>query len=295
AAANRAALAAPALPMAKVATGIPAGICTIDSSESMPLSALLCTGTPSTGTLVLAASMPGRCAAPPAPAMIARRPREAAAAAYSNSTSGVRCADTSRTSWATPSCSSRAAACCIVSQSEREPMTIPTSGVCPVAPMAAPVAGLQNGILAVQPHTGIRHGPQAPRHPRLPRHPPAAGRALQAGPGRPQPRDRDRRRAPHGRCRAGHAVARSPGHPRPQAGLPGRRRHSGTAGRRGDRHRAGRRFPEAVTGMAMRIPAPPAVQVEADVARALAEDIGGGDVTASLLPDTDDIAYLLCK
>ena len=79
AAANSAALAAPALPMAKVATGIPAGICTIDSSESMPLSALLCTGTPSTGTAVLAASMPGRCAAPPAPAMIARRPRACAA------------------------------------------------------------------------------------------------------------------------------------------------------------------------------------------------------------------------
>src|SRR5690606_9099745 len=85
----------------------------------------------------------------------------------------------------------------------------------------------------------------------------------------------------------------SPGHPRPQAGLPGRRRHPGVAGRRGDRHRAGRRLPEAVTGM--RIPAPPAAQVEADVARALAEDIGSGDVTASLLPDTDDIAYLLCK
>src|SRR5690606_20647873 len=108
AAANSAALAAPALPMAKVATGIPAGICTIESSESMPLSALLCTGTPSTGTLVLAASMPGRCAAPPAPAMIARSPRDAALAAYSKSTSGVRCADTTRTSWATPSCSSRA-------------------------------------------------------------------------------------------------------------------------------------------------------------------------------------------
>ena len=45
----------------------------------------------------------------------------------------------------------------------------------------------------------------------------------------------------------------------------------------------------------MRIQVPPAAQVEADVARALAEDIGGGDVTASLLPDTDDIAYLLCK
>ncbi len=40
---------------------------------------------------------------------------------------------------------------------------------------------------------------------------------------------------------------------------------------------------------------PPVEQVEADVARALAEDIGNGDVTASLLPDTADVAYLLCK
>jgi nicotinate-nucleotide pyrophosphorylase (carboxylating) len=40
---------------------------------------------------------------------------------------------------------------------------------------------------------------------------------------------------------------------------------------------------------------PPLEQVEADVARALVEDIGSGDVTASLLPDTADIAYLLCK
>jgi nicotinate-nucleotide pyrophosphorylase (carboxylating) len=36
-------------------------------------------------------------------------------------------------------------------------------------------------------------------------------------------------------------------------------------------------------------------QVESDVARALVEDIGSGDVTASLLPDTADVAYLLCK
>ncbi len=36
-------------------------------------------------------------------------------------------------------------------------------------------------------------------------------------------------------------------------------------------------------------------QVEADVARALAEDIGTGDVTAALLPARPDIAYLLCK
>ena len=42
-------------------------------------------------------------------------------------------------------------------------------------------------------------------------------------------------------------------------------------------------------------PPPPAEVVEADVARALAEDLGGGDVTAALLPDIADSAYLLCK
>lgn len=40
---------------------------------------------------------------------------------------------------------------------------------------------------------------------------------------------------------------------------------------------------------------PPAAEIEADVADALAEDLGGGDVTAGLLPDSADIAYLLCK
>jgi nicotinate-nucleotide pyrophosphorylase (carboxylating) len=40
---------------------------------------------------------------------------------------------------------------------------------------------------------------------------------------------------------------------------------------------------------------PPQDIVDADVARALAEDIGTGDVTAMLLPDREDIAYLLCK
>ena len=46
-----------------------------------PESAADCTGTPSTGTRVLEASIPGRCAAPPAPAMIARKPRGAAVSA----------------------------------------------------------------------------------------------------------------------------------------------------------------------------------------------------------------------
>src|SRR3546814_16493096 len=40
---------------------------------------------------------------------------------------------------------------------------------------------------------------------------------------------------------------------------------------------------------------PPQDVVEADVARALAEDVGNDDVTAMLLPDHEDIAYLLCK
>lgn len=47
--------------------------------------------------------------------------------------------------------------------------------------------------------------------------------------------------------------------------------------------------------MSARVAAPPAEAIEADVARALAEDIGGGDVTAMLLPDVEDSAYLLCK
>ncbi|MBB1088059.1 carboxylating nicotinate-nucleotide diphosphorylase [Lysobacter sp. SG-8] len=45
----------------------------------------------------------------------------------------------------------------------------------------------------------------------------------------------------------------------------------------------------------MSVQAPPPDQVDADVANALAEDIGSGDVTAALLPDGPDTAYLLCK
>ncbi len=40
---------------------------------------------------------------------------------------------------------------------------------------------------------------------------------------------------------------------------------------------------------------PPAAVIESDVAAALAEDLGGGDATASLLDDAPDRAYLLCK
>ena len=70
--ASSAALMAPGLPMASVPTGTPPGICTMDRSESSPLSALLSMGTPITGNVVNAAATPGRCAASPAPAMITR-------------------------------------------------------------------------------------------------------------------------------------------------------------------------------------------------------------------------------
>ena len=58
--ANSPALAAPASPIANVATGMPFGICTIDSSESSPRRYFDGTGTPSTGTMVFAAIMPGK-------------------------------------------------------------------------------------------------------------------------------------------------------------------------------------------------------------------------------------------
>jgi nicotinate-nucleotide pyrophosphorylase (carboxylating) len=40
---------------------------------------------------------------------------------------------------------------------------------------------------------------------------------------------------------------------------------------------------------------PPVAQVEADVARALAEDLGSGDVTADLLPDSPAQGYVIAK
>ena len=67
--------------MATVATGTPPGIWTMERSESIPSSARVWTGTPMTGSVVEAAIMPGRCAAPPAPATITLRPRDRAVCA----------------------------------------------------------------------------------------------------------------------------------------------------------------------------------------------------------------------
>ena len=67
--ANNAEFLAPAFPIAKVATGTPAGICTVERRLSIP-SVILGIGTPSPGIVVKAAVTPAKCAAPPAAAII---------------------------------------------------------------------------------------------------------------------------------------------------------------------------------------------------------------------------------
>jgi hypothetical protein len=73
--AKSAAFLAPAFPMANVATGIPAGIWTMDKSESRPFKLFVSIGTPRTGTVVMEATTPGSAAAPPAPAINALTPK----------------------------------------------------------------------------------------------------------------------------------------------------------------------------------------------------------------------------
>src|SRR5713101_35417 len=116
------------LPMASVPTGTPLGICAIERSESRPLRAFDSTGTPRTGRTVFEAVMPGRCAAPPAPAMMTSMPRLSALEAYLKSRSGVRWAETTRVSCGTPRALSVLETNFMVSQSEPEPMMMPTRG-----------------------------------------------------------------------------------------------------------------------------------------------------------------------
>src|SRR6266404_3366081 len=128
AAARSAALTAPDLPMASAPTGMPLGICAMERSESRPLRAFDSTGTPKTGRTVFEAVMPARWAAPPAPAMMTSMPRFSAVPAYSKRRSGVRWAETTRVSCGTWSSASVLEANFMVSQSEPEPMMMPTRG-----------------------------------------------------------------------------------------------------------------------------------------------------------------------
>src|SRR5580704_12204758 len=89
-----AALVAPGLSMAIAATGTPAGICTLESSASMPDSTVVAIGTAITGRVVSAATTPARCAAPPAATTTTFSPLSIAVVAYSCVRAGERCADT---------------------------------------------------------------------------------------------------------------------------------------------------------------------------------------------------------
>ena len=75
---------------ATVATGMPLGICTVESSASMPSSFVPLHGTPITGSVVFAAIAPARCAAMPANARITENPPSRADAANSLASFGHR-------------------------------------------------------------------------------------------------------------------------------------------------------------------------------------------------------------
>src|SRR5574344_546701 len=94
----------------------------MESRESRPLSAALLIGTPITGRDVIAAAMPGRWAAPPAPAMTMPTPRSLAEAMHSQQNAGVRRALITFFSYGTPNSSRISQAADITSQSLFEPI-----------------------------------------------------------------------------------------------------------------------------------------------------------------------------
>ncbi len=97
------------------------------SRASMPSSDAL-TGTPMTGTGVIAAITPGRWAAMPAPAMMTFIPRPAAPRANFSTASGVRCAERALISKGIPRLSRNSAAFSMTFRSETLPMIMLTAG-----------------------------------------------------------------------------------------------------------------------------------------------------------------------
>ena len=115
---------------ATVPTGTPSGICRIERIESHPsIEFLDLMGTPITGRVVIEAIIPGRCAAPPAPAIITLIPLFLAFCAYLNIFSGVLCADTISTSEFIPNSFRISIAFCMTGRSLLLPIIIPTSSI----------------------------------------------------------------------------------------------------------------------------------------------------------------------
>src|SRR3954447_13452005 len=96
-----------------------------------------------TGFVVSDAITPGRCAAIPAPAMKTPAPSRSASVTICFVRSGLRCADATFISYATPTSSSAAHACDITSASESLPIMMQTH-------MARILAGRDFGVVAAR-------------------------------------------------------------------------------------------------------------------------------------------------
>ena len=127
--ASSAALVAPALPMASVPTGTPAGICTMESSESTPLQRAALDGHAEHRHGRLRRDHAGQVRRAARARDDDFEPARLGLAANSAISSGVRCAETTRHSCGTPNCFSTSAAWRIVSQSDLLPMMTATRGI----------------------------------------------------------------------------------------------------------------------------------------------------------------------
>ena len=127
-AASKAEFSAPDWPIATVATGTPFGIWTIDNKESKPFKFEDFIGTPITGSSESEATIPGRCAAPPAPAIIILIPFSFAFLAKLNIASGVLCAEIIFVSWGILSSLSTSEDNLMVSKSLLLPIITETKG-----------------------------------------------------------------------------------------------------------------------------------------------------------------------
>ena len=83
-------------------------------------------GTPMTGRVWCAATAPARCAAPPAAAMTTFTPRPASPRDQSRTSSGVRCADSTRVSCSIPRPARVSSVTAMIGASLELPMTIAT-------------------------------------------------------------------------------------------------------------------------------------------------------------------------
>src|SRR5688572_25145200 len=146
--------------MATVATGTPGGICTVDSSASIPFSADESIGTPMTGRVVCAATTPARCAAAPAPTMNTLTPRAGASYTSCKTRAGDRCAEATVISHRMPNSASTSPAADMTAASQSDPIRISTSSGVDMNRLLSNVAAILHPVQRNQVNPAIRlsHG-----------------------------------------------------------------------------------------------------------------------------------------